>query len=239
MKTLLFPDPESGTPAGAVPVDESLIIHKPTLPRKDDDIRDTGRLVSDHWATQAQILLVWITQPQFAQLITDYTAELDQRKQKGASRSPITDALDTVDEQIDDAIPYVKGYIAGKYGMNHASAHYSVFGIVHHDGEWQFPVDHNVRKESLQMMVDAIAAEGFGANEFGTAFWTATQTTFNNLLTQANTTDEEVSGKVSSKNQMKQKIKKVLQSLVYVLHGNYPDTYRATLRTWGLQKEDY
>ena len=32
---------------------------------------------------------------------------------------------------------------------------------------------------------------------------------------------------------------KVLNALVWVLKGNFPDTYKEELRSWGFQKEKY
>ena len=59
------------------------------------------------------------------------------------------------------------------------------------------------------------------------------------LLTQATATDGTVSIKVSSKNVLKDRVKKTMNCLISVIRGNYPDTYKAELRAWGFQKEKY
>ena len=48
-----------------------------------------------------------------------------------------------------------------------------------------------------------------------------------------------VSSGVASKNVLKKQVRKVLTALRYALRANYPDTYEAEYRVWGLQKEDY
>jgi hypothetical protein len=241
MKKILSPDAPTTTGSGSSTITGSPVSHvrTPTLPRGDDDVRDTAQLVSAKWSTTPAITLIWITPGQFGTLVTNFATELGTRKSVGGSRSPLTDDFDMMNERIDDAIPYVKGYIAGKYGANHAPAHYAPFGIVHVGYSWEFPNDHNQRKAALDLMVAAIAAEGFGANEYGTTFWTQARTDFNALLGQTTTTDESISTEVSAKSQLKTQIKRVLQALIYVLHGNYPDTYYATLRAWGIIKQDF
>lgn len=239
MKKFLAPDTTTGTGSSTITGTPATHVRTPTLPSKDEDVLTTSERVSTVWSATAGITLIWMTSGNFATLVSDYGIELGLRQSVGGSRSPLTDSFDIVNEKIDDAIPFVKGYIAGKYGANHAPHHYAPFGIIHRHHGWEFPTDHDERKTALNLMVAAIAAEGFGANDFGTAFWTQVRTDFNALLTSTSTTDESISAEVSKKNQLKTQIKRVLQALVYVLHGNYPDTYYSTLRTWGIIKQDF
>jgi hypothetical protein len=58
-------------------------------------------------------------------------------------------------------------------------------------------------------------------------------------LLRASTTDGQVAIKVGDKNELKTYLKKVLNALMLVIKGNYPDTYKAELRDWGFQKEKY
>lgn len=104
---------------------------------------------------------------------------------------------------------------------------------------WDLPTDHSERNQKLSMMGEAITANGFSAKTYGTAFWTATKTAYNDALTGANNTDGSVSAAVGTKNQQKAQINKVMVALRYVLRGNYPDTYAEVYRDWGWQKEDY
>jgi hypothetical protein len=234
----LFPTLSGGstTTDGTRPVTNS---KTPTLPRGDDDLLAVAQRASTKWTGTPAITLVWMTAPNFATLVGNFATEIGQRDTAGGARSPLTDSFNTINEKIDDAIPFVKGYIAGKYGASHATSHYAPFGIVHRKEHWEFPVDHDERKAALDMMVAAIAAEGFGAFEYGTTFWTDARTEFNTLLSSTSGADQTISTEVSQKNQLKTQVKRVLQALIYVLHGNYPDTYFSTLREWGIIKQDF
>ena len=55
------------------------------------------------------------------------------------------------------------------------------------------------------------------------------------------TGDKTVGGSRQSLTQeLKQaELRKVLNSLVLLIHCNYPDTYKSVLREWGFQKEKY
>ena len=86
-------------------------------------------------------------------------------------------------------------------------------------------------------MVAAIDADGFGNEEYGNTFWRDMQTNYSAALDAAGATAGNVSTKVAGKNRLKKDIKNVLNSLLLVLKGNYPDTYPGVYREWGWQKE--
>ncbi len=88
-------------------------------------------------------------------------------------------------------------------------------------------------------MIDAIASNGFGNKEYGTTFWTTIKTNYDALLAQASGTDGTVATTVSNKNILKAELKKTLNAVINSLKAHYPDTYKAELRNWGLQKEKY
>ena len=88
-------------------------------------------------------------------------------------------------------------------------------------------------------MLKGIVTHGFDADEYGTAFWQPIYDQYETALNQATTNDGNVSTKVSSKNTLKEELKKTLRALINVIKGNYPDTYKAELRAWGFQKEKY
>ena len=88
-------------------------------------------------------------------------------------------------------------------------------------------------------MQAGLVEHGFDGKEYGAAFWTPIQIQYASLLTQAIAMDGAVSTKVSSKNTLKDAVRKTLNSLIFVIKGNFPDTYKAELRAWGFQKEKY
>jgi hypothetical protein len=149
------------------------------------------------------------------------------------------EALKILDKTIDDAVSYVKVYIVDKYKKESATSYYSAFGISYINKNYIIPKDQNSRSAALALMIEAIAVNGFGAKEFGTAFWTDVKAQYDSLLSNALATDSQVATKVGDKNILKKELKKGLNAIVLVIKGNYPDSYKAELRNWGFQKEKY
>jgi hypothetical protein len=207
-----------------------------TIPAADVDFGNIVRLVSTKWATSPWLTLVYITSAQFTTKATAFQTTLTTRQQSGSTRSQTTQALKMLDKSIDNALVYVKSYLLEKYKKENDKSYYAAFGI---EKGARYPRDQNSRSAALRLTIDAIAANGFGTKEFGTAFWTGIKTQYDALLNTASTTDSAVSTKVGDKNALKTELKKVLNSIILVIKGNYPDAYQQELRNWGFQKEKY
>jgi hypothetical protein len=212
---------------------------KRTVPIADVDFGTLASNVAAKWNATPSIGLLWTTASEFSNQATAYNTELSIRNQVGGGRPQITKALKIVDAQIDDALTYVKGYIVDKYKKNVASSYYSAFGIEHKNDKYVFPTDRNSRLASLDLMLKGLDDNGFNDKEFGKDFWTNIKTKYEDLISQASSTDGTISSKVSTKNVLKASLKMALNSLIFVIKGNYPKTYKAELRTWGFQKEKY
>lgn len=195
--------------------------------------------VATKWMATPAITVLWKTSAEFSDEVTAYNNILSKRRNDGGNRPQLTKALVTLDKQINNGLLYVKGYIIDKYKKETAPSYYPSFGIEFRYKKYIFPIDRNKRLSSLKMMVDAIDANGFGSKEYGTAYWTSIQTQYALLLQQTTTLDGTISIKVSTKNQLKASLKKAMNSLILILKGHYPDTYKAELRAWGFQKEKY
>lgn len=230
----LHPDATDGG-AAAAPARSS---KKPYTPNADSDFDTVIKKVSDSWAANPLIKLLWLTQPDFVLMITNYSTAFAARKVAGGDRPSETFNLDDLDIKIDAATSEVKAYLRKEF-KSAAVAQYARYGIVKESNTYRMPKDRDDRKLNLPLMIAAIATDGFGTEEYGTTFWTTMKTNYETALTAAGTTDGTVSINVGTKNTEKKKIKKVLTSLIFVLRGNYPDTYKEVLRQWGWQKEDY
>ncbi|WP_310558200.1 hypothetical protein [Flavobacterium sp.] len=211
---------------------------KGNVPAADANFGTVITDVATKWTASPKITLIWTTPAKFSIAATSYNQELSKRNDVGRSRPQITLRLKQLDASIDSSLTYVKGYLLELY-KDAATSYYASFGIEHQTNKYIFPRDRNKRAESLRLMVTAINANGLGAKEFGTAFWTGIKAEYDTLLGKAITTDGAVATKVSSKNELKKELQKTLNSLIKVLQGNYPDTYKAELRSWGFQKEKY
>ena len=209
------------------------------VPVADIDFGTVATLVATKWNVTPSIGLLWTSASEFMTQASAYNTELSIRMMVGGGRPQITKALKVLDGTMDDALAYVKGYIVDKYKKDLAPSYYPAFGIEHKKDKYIFPTDRNKRLASLDLMLKGLADNGFNDKEYGKDFWTVIKTKYENLVGQASSTDGTISTKVSAKNTFKASLKKTMNSLILVLKGNYPDTYKAELRSWGFQKEKY
>ncbi len=207
------------------------------IPQADVDFMDLSKNVAAKWLVNPAITLIWKTPADFQKQVNSYEVELTSRKSTGSVLPGQALTLKQMDRQIDVAVSDVKIYIQRKFKKVNASAQYTRYGITKEGNNFIINRDRNNRRDALKLMITAIDADGFGAEEYGTAFWTAMQTNYSAAIDAAGTTAGSVSIKVAGKNRMKKDIKTVLSSLLLVLKGNYPDTYTGVYREWGWQKE--
>jgi len=226
------------SPDPVPPAGPKKVVSKSGIPTKDMDFLETAKKVKDTWLATPGFTLIWTNSTDFETLVNDYGTNLLSRKSIGGARPSQTKTLKNLDKSIDDAVKKVKIYITSKFEEN-AESEYSRYGLVHKRQHYEFPKDHQTRFNALDMMIAAIATDGFGAKPFGTAFWTAMKTDYKAALKAASDTDGSVSGKVATKTQQKAEIKKVFKALRSLIDANYPTTYKSIYRVWGWQKEDY
>ncbi len=231
----LHPDaaPAAGGDEAGKPVETAAI------PAADVDFMDVSKNVAANWLASPAITLVWKTAPDFDKDVQAYAISLTSRKASGSLRPGQSLTLKQMDRQADLAVKEVKVYIERKFKTAAATAQFARYGIVKEAKSYCLSRDRNNRKEAFKLMIDAIATDGFGAEEYGTAFWTDMQKNYSDALELAGNTAGTVSGKVATKNELKKSIKNVMKSLQLVLRGNYPDTFTKKYREWGWQKESY
>ena len=210
-----------------------------TMPEADIDFMDVAKAVAGTWLANPAITLLWKTSSDFDKDVQAYATALGSRQNTGSLRPGLTQNLRLLDKKIDDAVAEVKVYIERKFKTANATAQFARYGIVKENRAYMISRDRNNRNASFDLMIAAIAADGFGSEEYGSAFWTSMKTDYNAALQLASTTTGDLSGKVATKNQQKQAIKKVLAALLLLLRGNYPETYPEMYRLWGWKKESY
>jgi len=209
------------------------------IPKSDLALADVSKKVSLMWSSNVWMTLRWTTPEAFSTKTATFGTTLSSKRETVATRPQITQALKVLDKKIDGSISYVKGYITTKYKKENAMSYYGAFGIKHESGGYRIPKDQNERSGALALMLSGIVANDFADEEYGTVFWTNIKTQYDNLLAQASSKDGKVAEKVGSKKILKAEIIKTLNSLVSIIKGNYPDTYKEELRNWGFQKEKY
>jgi len=233
-KFLYAPEVAEGTGAAT-----GKTIKTTALPQSDVDFMDVAKTVGQSWAANPAITLLWKTALDFNNDVLAYAAALNSRLSTGSNRPSLTQTLNQLDKKIDAAVTEVKVYIAKKFKTPNAQAQFPRYGIVKENRSYVISHDRNNRNNSFTLMLAAILADGFDKEEYGTTFWTAIQNEYAAALEQASNTTGDISGKVATKNQQKQALKKVMSALMFILRGNYPDTYPEMYRQWGWKKESY
>ena len=208
-------------------------------PAKDADLGNLGLNVANHWKTNPQLTLLWITSAQHETNVTSYNASLLERNSTGGGRGEISKKLSALDREIDLGISAIKGYLVYKYEKNQAPSYYPQFGIAYKGKTFLLPRDRNKRNDALPLIVAAIAKHGFGNEKYGSDFWQQLTVSYQALLEKAVNIDGTVSVKVSVKNELRKTLVETHNALVHVLKANYPRTWKAVLREWGFQKEKY
>lgn len=234
---------QATTPAPTGPAADKPVNIKLLIPKNDGTLAEVSRLVATAWGLETWFTLRWKTQADLIQLVADFTSGLTERRNAAATRTPQSQRLQELDDEMDHALRILKSYISDDSGFDKArtDARLPGFGLVaRKSGTLVLSTDRDERLVALRdMLLPAVAAAPFAAREFGTAFWQPRATEYAALLGQADGLAGKVSKSVSRKDAAKLELRKVLQAVVYALKANFPDTFEAELRSWGFRKESY
>lgn len=241
MKTINFQYAPGNETAAGETSDNKKPVKTRNIPKADIDFKDVAQAVAQSWLANPDIVLRRKKAGDFSTEVTDYADSLVSRITTGSLRPGQTNTLNQLDDQINKGVSKVKTYIEKKYEDDDPQAQYARFGIIKEGRGYVISGDRNNRKLALQQMIDSIAAEGFGNEKFGTAFWKDIQTAYTAAFSQASSTTGDVSSKVATKNERKKAISNIMASLLLILKANYPvaDEYKGVIRQWGWKKESY
>jgi hypothetical protein len=239
MKTIMLYAPEAAEmAAGAEPLVNDSTTSTPLIPRKQYGIGLLAERAAQKWATVPGIALLYTTPAELAANTTLFLGMLEKRQKDGSDRSPITAGLEKADSDMERGIRKNKAYLVGLYEEN-AADHYPSFGLEHVRKAWRLPYSRSKRRELFKLIMVSVEKHGFADKEYGKAFWAELATRYEQLLTSSTGTDGKVSVQVSSKNELKEWLVMVLQSLALSIEANYPQTFKGELRDWGFQKNKY
>jgi hypothetical protein len=208
------------------------------IPEKDNDFDQLCRQVNTKWATAPDFVLRYTTQAEFELKVNGYSRNLNSKQRVSGDRPSLTQELALADAEIEKGITAVKLYLREKYEKK-ASAYYSAFGIERKVNGYLFPDDRNKRLNCLLLAKTAIVTEGFSDKKYGAVFWNELYERYKTLTTEAIVTDGDISQKVGSKNVLRAELEEVLNSLIFLIKANFPQTAAAELRNWGFQKDKY
>jgi hypothetical protein len=210
-----------------------------TIPVKQADILNLAEVVSNKWEATPAITLQWINVAEFKKVIIEFKNSLEQRIQVGSGRQSKTKMLKNLDTALNKAVEAIKIAVLGVFGKEDGKSYFSEFGIVKTNKTFKLPSDRNQRQQALETLIKGIEKHNLAVVKYPIDFFRDTQKQYQLLLQETQTIDSTVASEVSNKNESIKQVEKVLNALIYIIKGNYPDTYKGELRAWGFQKEKY
>lgn len=205
----------------------------------DADFASVATSVSTKWSATPAITLLWTNAATLAQQLTDWKAFYQDSSSGRSKKSSKASVLQQLDKDIAKGLSFVKGYVDEKFGKTLAKPEYYRYGFIKKSSGYIWSADRDVRMQNLDLVIAAIAADGFGSKTYGTTFWTTLKADYMAAMAAAKDNTSSTTVNTGNKNELKKAIAKTLKCLRLVLEANYPDTAANVIREWGWQKETY
>ena len=217
------------------------------VPRSDKAFSEVFDLAVAEWGLRPQLTLEWTTQPDALTLGTKLRESLRTASAAGDAISPQASRLAELDMLIDGSketgkLKYVKKALALQYDdEDDGRPYYGEFGIEKIGSTYTLPHDRAERAEALLKLVKALGnpKHGLAAGKYGKAYWKAISDEYNDLQPKAAKATGDRATEVGDKNQYRDEAEAIFVSLLLLIQANYPTTYRAERRKFGVLKESY
>lgn len=217
------------------------------VPQGDKAFSETFDLAVAEWGLRPRLTLEWATQPQAAALATQLRESLRTSRAADDVLSPQTNRLAELDRLIDGSkneskLKYVKKALALQYDdQDDGRPYYGEFGIEKIGSAYTLPHDRAERAEALRKLAAAVARpqHGLAAGKYGAAYWQAIADEYNELQPQAALATGARATEVGSKNLHRDEAEAIFVALLLLIEANYPKTYQAERRKFGVLKESF
>ena len=233
------PTPNDPTPAPRQPARN--------VPQGDQQFADVFLLAVEEWILRARLTLEWKTSADALDLAQRLLASLRSRSEAGDAITPQAARLKELDDMIDgdkdkSKLKYVLKALAIQYDEeNDGKPYYGTFGIQKIGSNYTLRHDRGERAEDLLKLVKAISdpKHNLTTLKFGPAYWKAISDEYTALQPKQEKALGTRATEVSSKNLLREEAEDILVALLYLLRANYPKTYKAERRKFGVLKESY
>lgn len=217
------------------------------VPRGDKQFSEVFDLAVAEWGLRSSLTLEWKKQADALDLGTRLRASLRSTGEAGDAITPNTKRLAELDKMIDGSkeegkLKYVKKALALQYDEeNDGKPYYGEFGIEKIGSEYTLPHDRGKRAEALLKLVKALnkPAHSLKNGKYGYAFWKAISDEYNELQPKTDKAKGDRSTEVGGKNLLREEAEDILVALLLLIQANYPKTYKAERRKFGVLKESY
>jgi len=217
------------------------------VPRSDKAFSEVFDLAVAEWGLRPQLTLEWTSQPAALALGTRLREGLRTARAADDAISPQASRLAELDLLIDGSkkegkLKYVKKALALQYDEeNDGRPYYGEFGIEKIGSTYTLPYDRAERAEALRKLAKAVAdpKHGVAAGKYGKDYWKAIADEYNVLQPQAAKATGDRATEVSGKNVYRDDAEAIFLSLLLLIEANYPKTYQAERRKFGVLKESF
>ncbi|OON69329.1 hypothetical protein [Hymenobacter sp. CRA2] len=212
---------------------------KKLIPTGDAALAEVAASCAAVWATEPTLTLRWLPQPAFAAAVAQLQTSTAARRQAAADHSPQSARLHDLDEEMNEAVRFLKDYLREDAGSKAAAqAQYAAFGLVPKRGG-SLARDRGERLLGLDVLVTRLASAPFAERKYGTAFWQPRVQEYRQLLSSSAGLVGQAASAKAGKDQARKLVRKGLKALVALLEANFPDTYVAELQRWGFRRSTY
>lgn len=237
-------DPNTPTPGDQTPAPRQSARN---VPQGDQQLADVFLLAVTEWILRTSLTLEWKTSAEALDLAQRLLASLRTRSEAGDVISPQAARLAELDNMIDGSketgkLKYVLKGLALQYDdENDGKPYYGTFGIQKVGTNYTLPHDRGERAEALLKLVKAISdpKHNLTSLKYGPAYWKGISDEYSELQPKQDQALGNRATEVSDKNLLREEAEDILVALLYLLRANYPKTYKAERRKFGVLKESY
>lgn len=217
------------------------------IPEADKAFSEAFDLAVAEWGLRPQLTLEWTTQPKALALGTLLRESLRTTSAADDIIAPHAARLAELDLMIDGSketgkLKYVKKALALQYDdENDGLPYYGEFGIEKVGSTYTLPHDRGERAEALLKLVKALgnSKHGLADGKYGKAFWKKISDEYNELQPKAAEATGTRATEVGGKNQYRDGAQAIFVALLLLIEANYPTTYKAERRKFGVLKESF
>jgi len=195
----------------------------PTIPTTLRGRADLALRLKDAWAANTQLVFIWTTAAEFGPKAVAFEAAVTAREAAGQLRPQVTGNLRALDDQMEDGLNYVKGYLAEKFTKARAKEHYAQFGIITYRNGYILPTDQSQRLKALDQLLAALKANDFEDRTYGTAFWQPLRAAYATATGQATGAAQSVTKAIADREPLHDYVLDVLQAMLSLLDAQYRD----------------
>lgn len=217
------------------------------VPQGDKAFSEVFDLAVAEWGRRPQLTLEWTTQPKALALGTKLRESLRTASAAADAISPQAARLAELDLLIDGSketgkLKYVKKALALQYDdENDGLPYYGEFGIAKVGSSYTLPRDRAERAEALLKLVKALGnpKHQMANGKYGKAFWQNISDEYNDLQPKAALATGTRATEVGGKDQYRDEAQAIFVALLLLIEANYPTTYKAERRKFGILKESF